>query len=77
MRAANSARSGGINSRGKRAISVRATEVMLYVENIVEGREITPEVQFLLSSTVLCYLMLNFYVKQGSGFLFEISDYSR
>ena len=39
--------------------------------------EIAPEEQFLLLSTKFCYLMLDFYVKQGLYFLFEISGYSR
>ena len=40
--------------------------------------EIAPEEQFLLFSTIFCYLMLdNSMLKQGSEFLFEISGYSR
>ena len=41
--------------------------------------EITPEEQFLLLSTIFCYLMLDFYVKSGITFslrdkrLFEIT----
>ena len=31
--------------------------------------EIAPEEQFLLLSTIFCYLMLDFYMKQGSDFL--------
>ena len=42
-----------------------------------EREEIAPEEQFLLLSTIFSYLMLDFYVKQGSDFLFEISGYSR
>ena len=42
--------------------------------------EITPEEQFLLLSTIFCYLMLNFYVKKRIRFflrdkqLFEITE---
>ena len=35
--------------------------------------EIAPEEQFLLLSTIFCYLMSNFYV-QGSDFFFEITE---
>ena len=43
-------------------------------------REIAPEEQFLLLSTIFCYLMLDFYVKTGIRFslrdkqLFEITE---
>ena len=57
----------------------------MYVENIVGkwrncSREIAPEEQFLRLSTILCYLMLDFYVKRGIRFslrdkrLFEITE---
>ena len=42
--------------------------------------EIAPEEQFLLLSTIFCYLMLDFYVKRGIRFslrdkrLFEITE---
>ena len=42
--------------------------------------EIAPEEQFLLLSTIFCYLMLDFYAKTGLGFsfrdkrLFEITE---
>ena len=42
--------------------------------------EITPEEQFLLFSTIFCYLMLYFFVKTGMRFslrdkrLFEITE---
>ena len=42
--------------------------------------EIAPEEQFLLLSTIFCYLMLDFYVKTGIRFslrdkqLFEITE---
>ena len=42
--------------------------------------EIAPEEQFLLLSTIIYYLMLDFYVKTGMGFflrdkrLFEITE---
>ena len=48
--------------------------------NIVEKGEIAPEEQFLLLSTIFCYLMLDFYVKTRIGFslrdkrLFEITE---
>ena len=35
--------------------------------------EIAPGEQFLLLSTIFCYQMLDFSVKQGSDFLFETS----
>ena len=43
-------------------------------------KEIAPEEQFLLLSTIFCYLMLDFFVKTGIRFslrdkrLFEISE---
>ena len=52
----------------------------IYVENIVERGEIAPEEQFLLSSTIFCYLMLDSYVKTRIRFslrdkqLFKITE---
>ena len=44
---------------------------------LFERGDIAPEEQYLLLSTLFCYLMLDFYVKQGSDFLFKISGYLR
>ena len=52
----------------------------MFVENIVERGEIAPEEQFLLSSTIFCYLVLDSYVKTRIRFslrdkrLFEITE---
>ena len=39
--------------------------------------EIAPLEQFLLFSTIFCYLLLDFIFRQGPDFHFEISGYSR
>ena len=47
---------------------------------LLKRREIAPKEQFLLLSTIFCYLMLDFYVKTGIRFslrdkrLFEITE---
>ena len=52
----------------------------MYVEILWERGEIAPEEQFLLLSTIFCYLMLDFYVKTGIRFslrdkrFFEITE---
>ena len=40
----------------------------MYVENNVERGEIAPEEQFLLLSTIFCYLMSDLYVENGIRF---------
>ena len=52
----------------------------MYVEILRKRGEIAPEAQFLLLSTIFCYLMLEFYVKTRIRFsfrdkrLFEITE---
>ena len=52
----------------------------MYVENNVEKGEIAPEEQFLLLSTIFCYMILDFYVETRIRFslrdkrLFEITE---
>ena len=52
----------------------------MYVEILWKRGEIAPEEQFLLLSTIVCYLMLDFYVKTRISFslrdkrLFEITE---
>ena len=52
----------------------------MYVEILRKRGEIAPEEQFLLLSTIFCYLMLDFYVKTRIRFsfrdkrLFEITE---
>ena len=52
----------------------------MYVENNVERGEIAPQEQFLLLSTIFCYLMSDFYVETRIRFslrdkqLFEITE---
>ena len=43
----------------------------MYVENIVEKREIAPEEQFLLLAIISCYLMLDIYL---SGIRFSLRE---
>ena len=52
----------------------------IYVKNIMEKGKIAPEEQFLLLSTIFCYLILDFCVKTRIRFslrdkrLFEITE---
>ena len=54
-------------------ILVILLKLEIFTENIVERGEIASQEQFLLLSTIFYYLMLDFYVKKGPDFLFEIT----
>ena len=49
-----------------------------YIENIVEKRRnCSLREQFLFFSKIFCYLLLDFHVKTGTSFNFEIGGDSR
>ena len=52
-------------------------EVRDILKTFWKREEIAPFEQFLLLTTIFCYLLLNFNVKTEPDFHFEISGYSR
>ena len=49
-------------------------EVRYSLKILWKRGKIAPEEQFLLFSTIYCYLLLDFHVKIGTRFLLEISE---